>query len=258
MIVFSHIPKTAGTSLKYILRKNFGLKHIDALKTQKVPYTDKDLAFAKKVFPDPRVITGHNVVDPLSNFATPEDELITMLREPYTRCASHYQDSVMRGGIKEPFESWISDPDHQNLSVRIIAGSDDTEKARELLQNHYSFVGITEKFSESLKLFSLSIGRNLDTSYRRLVTARSNRIKNELMNDEHSLRLLKLHNEKDRELYDFALNEIFYPALEKHSDHLEEVPPPEQLSISRNEPAVRKSIRFNKYIYRQLIKVRGT
>lgn len=257
MIVFSHIPKTAGTSLKYILRKNFGLKHIDALKTKKVPYTSKDLAFAKKVFPGPEAITGHNIVDPLSYFASPEDQLITMLRDPVTRCASHYQDCVTKRGVTESFESWIADPDHQDLSVKIIAGSADTKKATELLKQHYSFVGITEKFRESLKIFRLFVGPDLDISYRRLVSARDNNIKNNLLNGDQTHRLLKHHNKRDRELYDFALHELFLPALEKHSEMLESFPSPEQLSISRNEPAVRNSIRFNKFIYRQLLKVWG-
>src|SRR6056297_369590 len=128
MIIFSHIPKTAGTSLKYILRNNYGWRHIDALKTQRSPYTENDLQFAKKIFRDPQAITGHNIVDPLSQFAGPKDQLITILREPVSRCASHYQYNVMRKNLSSTFEQWIRTRENQDLSVKIIAGSDDVGK----------------------------------------------------------------------------------------------------------------------------------
>lgn len=255
MIVFSHIPKTAGTSLKYILRKNYGVHHIDALKTQRSPYTESDLQFAKKIFRDPQAITGHNVVDPLSNFAGPNDQLITILREPVSRCASHYQDNVLRSDLNESFEEWISRAENQDLSVRIIAGSGDVEKAKRLLRDVYTFTGITEHFADSARLMKLLLDKPLELDYRRLITARNNDIKQSLLGDDASLKLLKKYNAKDAELYDFALNEIFLPALEIHHAALEQVPLPEQKAIRRNEPAVRNSIRFNKFVYRQLIKL---
>lgn len=256
MIVFSHIPKTAGTSLKYILRKNYGVKHIDALKTRRVPYTESDLRFAKKIFRNPGAITGHNVVDPLRNFAGPSDQLITILREPVSRCASHYQDLVMRNNLKTPFETWINQEENQDLSVRIISGGRDVEKAKQLLSEAYTFTGITEHFKDAVRLMKLLLGKPLDLDYRRLITARNNDIKNSLLGDDASLKLLKKHNARDAELYDYALNEIFLPALETHQDALDLIPPPVQKSISQNEAPVKKSVLFNKYIYRQFIKLK--
>lgn len=255
MIIFSHIPKTAGTSLKYILRNNFGIKHIDGLKTQRYPFTEDDLAFAKKIFRNPLAITGHNVVDPYSNFAQPEDQLITMLREPISRCASHYQDHVLRSNLTESFSVWISKEENQDLSVKTIAGSGDIKKAKQRIREAYIFTGITEHFDDSVKLMKLLLGKPLNIGYRKLITARNNDIKNQLLDDDASMKLLKYHNTRDAELYDYALNEIFLPALEKHRDTLDQLPQPEQKSIRRNESRVRNSIRFNKFIYRQLIKV---
>ncbi|MDF1570316.1 MAG: sulfotransferase family 2 domain-containing protein [Bacteroidales bacterium] len=255
MIVFSHIPKTAGTSLKYILRNNYGVKHIDALKTKRTPYTDEDLRFAKKIFREPQAITGHNFLDPLSNFAGPDDQLITILREPVTRCASHYQDNMLRSNLSISFEEWISHAENQDLSVKIIAGSTDVEKAKRLLMEAYSFTGITEYFDDSVRFMQLQLGKPLNLDYRRLITARNNDIKNRLLGDDASLKLLKKYNSRDAELYDYALNELFLPALETHSEALERIPRPEQKNIRRNEPTVRNSVRFNKFIYRQLIKL---
>lgn len=257
MIVFSHIPKTAGTSLKYILRKNYGARHIDALKTKRSPFSEKDLRFAKNVFPHPEAITGHNVVDPLTNFAGPDDQLITMLREPVSRCASHYQDLVSRNGLAASFEEWIGDERNQDLSVQTIAGTRNLKKAKQLLREAYTFTGITERFNDSTRLMKVQLCKPIDLDYRRLITARNNMIKKSLLEDDASLKLLKKHNAGDAELYDYALNEIFLPALETHQEALAKVPPPRQKNIPRNEAPVRKSVLFNRYIYRQLIKLKG-
>ena len=50
MLVFVHIEKTGGTSLKFILRNTFGVKHCDSLKNKKKIFTQKDLDYAKKIF----------------------------------------------------------------------------------------------------------------------------------------------------------------------------------------------------------------
>jgi hypothetical protein len=258
MIIFSHIPKTAGTSLKYILRNNYGVKHIDALKTKRSTFTGKDLQFAKKIFRNPQAITGHNVVDPLSQFAMPGDQLITILRAPVPRCASHYQDNVLRSNLTATFGQWISRDENQNLSVKIIAGTDDVEKAKRLLREAYTFTGITEHFYDSVKLLKVLLRKPLVLDYRRLITARNNDIKERLLGDDASLKLLKKFNASDAELYDYALNEIFLPALDTYRDELSQIPDPEQQTIRRNARPVRNSVRFNKYIYRQLIKLLST
>ena len=136
MIIFTHIPKTAGTTLKYILRKNFGTHHIDSAKVKKPVYSAEDLKFARKIFRHPKAISGHNLVDPATNINEQGAQLITVLRDPLTRCASHYQDEVLRGKLKLSFEDWIADEQHQNLSVKIIAGSDDLYESKKTPQRN--------------------------------------------------------------------------------------------------------------------------
>lgn len=255
MIIFSHIPKTAGTSLKFILRCNFGIHHVDTRHTRRKLYTDKDLAFAKKVFPGIQAITGHNLADPPRNIHEPGAHLITVLRQPEVRCASHYQDRVLRGNLKDSFDTWIRNPENQNVICKNLTGSDDVERAKILLKEHYQFVGITEHFQESLKLLQLKLDRPLDLFDKKRIVASSNKIKDGLLKEKSSLALLEKYNRLDREIYDFALKEIFLPALEKHREVLEKIQVPSVGFKQKYAHRRASSVRYNKFIYRPLIKI---
>ena len=122
---------------------------------------------------------------------------------------------------------------NQNLSVKIISGSNDLEKAKTLLKETYCWIGITEKFDESLKMLKIIIDYPLDLQYRRMINASSNEIKKKLLSEKSSLDLLKEHNSLDQLLYDFAVKEIFLPQLEKHKNEMETIVLPEQKSSKR-------------------------
>jgi len=254
MIVFTHIPKTAGTSLKDVLRRNFGIHHVDTLKTKRAIYKSEDLSFAKRVFPGVKAITGHNLVDPPQYIKEPGMQMITMLRKPLTRCASHYQDRVLRGNLDATFESWITDPQNQNHMCKTLTGSDDLDKAKKLLKDSYCVVGITEHFQDSLRLLQIQLDKSLDLFNKRRITASSNEIKERLLGDESLLKLLEKYNQLDQQLYDYALEEVFLPAVEKYRDQMESIVIPDSPEVWRNEIRRNNSVRYNKFVYRPLIK----
>jgi hypothetical protein len=255
MIIFTHIPKTAGTAVKYNLRCNFGIHHVDSRRTKRNVFTSKDLSFAKKVFPGIHAVSGHNLVDPPMNIHEPDMHLITMLRQPEVRCASNYQDEVLRGNLKESFEVWISNPHNQNRICKILTGSDDLERARILLKQYYRVVGITEHFQDSLKLLQISLKKPLALFNKKRIVASSNEIKEGLLGNEASLSLLKKYNQLDRQLYDFALEEIFLPAVEEHHEAMEKIEIPTGEFSRKYELRRSQSISYNKYIYRPLAKL---
>src|SRR5215471_17511562 len=97
MIVFQHIPKTGGTTFRFILENNFGISNCHSNQARKDVFTQADLNRARKIFPWMRSIGGHNLLDPVS-LSMPDPFYITFLREPITRVISRYQDGATRRG----------------------------------------------------------------------------------------------------------------------------------------------------------------
>jgi hypothetical protein len=216
MIVFLHINKTGGTSFRSILEKNFGASCCHTNQTRRALFTQSDLAFVKKVFPRLRAITGHNLIDPLQ-LSVPDPFYATFLREPVARAISHYQDSVLRGTNRTSFEESLkTDPHLNNWHVKLMAGGEDLAKAKRYLER-CDFIGLTEKFNLSLKVFGRLAPCPLNLNYKRLVVAKTNTIQKALLADPRMLELAREHNQLDLELYAFAVNEIF-PRLCRKAD----------------------------------------
>nr|MDA3792890.1 sulfotransferase family 2 domain-containing protein [Elusimicrobiota bacterium] len=201
MIVFVHNNKTAGTTLKFILRNSFGIHHCDSAKSKTKPFLQKDLRFAKKVFFGINSIAGHNLVEPTKHLTDPDLDFITILRDPVKRCASHYQDKVARGRINEPFESWIKNKRFRNVMVNRIAGGPDPDKAYELLKNRYLLVGLTEKFNEFLRMLGIVSPYKINIKYKKKLVNSDNSVKRKILSDKKNLKVLKEGNELDIILY---------------------------------------------------------
>lgn len=208
MIFFLHIPKTAGTTFQFILENSFGINHCHLGHLGNKVADQRDLDFARNLFPWMRSVAGHNLADPM-RFSAPDPFYITFLREPVARVFSHYQDDVRRGKKTITFEQMLqSDPVLENIQVKRLAGKADLGRAKLVLEK-FSFIGLTEKFDLSLHLLEKICPAKLNLNYKRKVTARDNSIKNALENDSRLVDMTREKNRLDAELYDFAAKEIF-------------------------------------------------
>lgn len=208
MIVCLHIPKTGGTSFNVILENSFGIRNCHTNQTNRSTFTQADLEFARKCYPELRSIVGHNLVDP-GQLQVPDAFFMTILREPIARVFSHYQYSVQNGHNKKSFtETLRASENLENLQVKLIAGGRDLDKAKRFLER-CAFVGLTEKFDLSLRVLERLSPYKLQLNYERRMVAKRNTIKDTLERYNELLELTREYNKLDIELYDFAVNEIF-------------------------------------------------
>ena len=256
MIVFLHIPKTAGTTFRFILESTFGISNCHTNQTKRESFRQSDLDFAKMFFPRLRAIAGHNLVDPLQLAVGQHPFYMTFMREPVMRAISHYQDWVLRGHIKTGFEECLrKNEDLENLQVKLMAGGRDLDKAKRFLEKCH-FVGFTENFDLSLHLLERICPYKLDLNYKRKVVARDNSVKKTLMADSRMMELAREYNKLDIELHRFAVDEIFPRLCEKAGLNPQDKAPSHEIHTGKFRPNYRIGRFYNK-IFRVACKFRS-
>src|SRR3990170_5553097 len=158
MLVFIHINKTAGSTVRYILRSSFGIHHCEVepwhAQWTGSPFSTQDLQRLRKLYPRLESIGGHRVtgyVDLQENGT--EFKYFTFMRDPLKTCASRFQYNVQYRGKKDlVFEEWIQRDWPRNHQTKMIAGVADVDEAIRIIQAKNIFVGLTEHFDESTVL----------------------------------------------------------------------------------------------------------
>jgi hypothetical protein len=162
MYAFVHIEKTAGSCLNTILRRSFGTRHCDVRlplamrksddRDHKACVKAADLRRVRHLYRNLRGVAGHNV-KPYADLheECPEIRFFTILREPARRFLSHFLNRG-DGNLRDDFERWLAADWVQNWQTKMIAGEPNAQKAIDLLCTRFGFVGLTERFDESLLL----------------------------------------------------------------------------------------------------------
>jgi hypothetical protein len=153
MYYFVHIEKCAGTTLHEILALTF-LRYVHITKNHFGGNEKKnDLSLSeyqkiKKMFPS--MMGGHNI-RPYLNFIEPSN-CFTFLRNPIERYISQYNHDHERG-FSSDFEHFLNRSYTRNFMVQKIAGEENFEKAK-LLLNQFKFVGDADNFFQSIERLS--------------------------------------------------------------------------------------------------------
>jgi hypothetical protein len=207
MLAQVHIMKTAGQTICGILRRSFAGNHCDLVVPR--PAQAKDIRWAMRFYPGLKSIAGHCVV-PYADLESAgfRPRYFTFLREPVERCVSHYQFSVLKNGCRQPFLQWLAQ--HANFQTQILSNSADGGRAIELLETKVGFVGLVERFNESLVLLRHWAGEELDVRYRSRNVAVDNQIKSKLLADSKMVARIRASHAEDQKLYDYARN-VVYP-----------------------------------------------
>lgn len=220
MIVFIHINKTAGRTIRYILRSTFGINHCEVEPWHDPwmdpPFTAQDLRRLRRLYPHLESIAGHRVkghIDLQENGS--EFKYFTFMRDPLKTCASRFQYNVQyRKKKKLVFEEWIQKDWTRDHQTKMIAGSADINKAIQIIHDKNIFVGLTESFAESILMLKALRIENLNISYQAVNVARKNDIAEHLLSNESTRQMLIEANQVDLELYSYVKNKL-YPTFQR-------------------------------------------
>ena len=220
MLVFIHINKTAGSTVRYILRSTFGINHCEVepwhAQWTDPPFSTQDLQRLRKLYPHLESIGGHRVtgyVDLQENGA--QLKYFTFMRDPLKTCASRFQYNIQYRKKKNlVFEEWIQKEWTRNHQTKMIVGVPDVNKAIRIIRDKNIFVGLTERFDESMVLLKALVADNLNISYKPVNVARKNALAERLLSTESTRQMLIEANQADLELYNFIKKEL-YPAFQR-------------------------------------------
>ncbi|WP_223789730.1 sulfotransferase family 2 domain-containing protein [Marinicella meishanensis] len=219
LICFSHVPKTAGSSLENILFKNHQAKdvlHINAPDLIRHP-----AALSMKKRP-PKLVCGHHPMHGILYQLLPASPIfhVTMLRHPVDRVLSYYNyvlgktDHPMHAHAKgqslSEFLHALPSPELANGQSKRFSGylhqgqaNDDTlyDTAVATLVHCFSLVLTTELFDQSLLLLQFHLGLK-DLHYTRSNVSTPFIKRGDLAKDE--VALIEAMNQADLRLCDWA------------------------------------------------------
>lgn len=196
---FIHIPKTAGTSFKRAAEKYFGqegvVRNYGEKSAETTPWI-KDTVLDNKDFPTlyrrlkqegVGLYTGHLVSLPTVH-VFPIKNVVTIMRRPMAQVLSHYHHYARWYGYEKSIEEFVKNPGFKNLQTRYLKG---------LPLQLIGFIGLTERYAESIDLYNTFSGFNLDV---REDNINSQNASAEISNELASL--IAEHNKDDDILYD--------------------------------------------------------
>jgi hypothetical protein len=215
-IIFLHIPKTAGTTLRNIIYAQYATDRIIPI------YRDErfmDMETFSQLSPEQKdaadIFIGHFAYGFHQRLSGNRPyKYATMLRHPISRGLSLYNHlkNLQFAGSEISFWEILKSKranQFQNSQTRHIAGWGSKELLDEAIDNiekDFLFVGITERFNESLLLAGHDLGWRLQPYERRNVTSTMWAVNyaDILRNEKESMQKLENLNTIDLQLYEYA------------------------------------------------------
>lgn len=202
LLISVHIPKTGGTSFAKILEKVYAeALHFD------YPWAPIEPSLGLR-----GCIHGHFSATKYAEMAGslgPRAAMITWLRDPVERAISTYyflRDLDVTPQKAQP--PWEVDAKTLSMHDFFLRGHARNEMVRQLCAapiENFAFVGITERFEESMRRFSNIMGIEIDTSDLPRERRNEGRRSEHYEADQRTLDLLERENYLDIPLYKRAL-----------------------------------------------------
>ncbi|MGC9195589.1 MAG: sulfotransferase family 2 domain-containing protein [Syntrophobacteraceae bacterium] len=223
VLIFLHIPKTGGTTLKSILDREYGRNHTVSMGIEISSCIPELAAIRIESRREIQVLRGHFFFGIHELLPSPY-QYITILRDPVRRAISHYYHVlgtkwhplhelvVSRGLSLEDYVTSGVCPQMDNGQTRQLAGVEGIpfgkcserllDDAIANMNRHFAFVGLTEAFDESLIQMSDILGWKKRPVYvQRLKNKNKPSLKN--ISDKTKERIMA-QNDLDYRLMDYA------------------------------------------------------
>ncbi len=263
LIAYAHVMKTGGQTMCDILRQSFPGRHCDLQAAGAA--TQDDLRFARRFYPRLRSIAGHGVV-PLGDLASACDSIryFLFLRDPVERCVSHYQYRRKKDETSD-FEPWLAK--HANYQSRFLLRTSvpggswpsvaDADRAIDVVERHVGFIGLQERFDESLVLLARWVGDPaFDVAYRARNVASSSSIRKQILGDPRTVDMIRAHHVEDEKLYRHVRDAVYPRQLAQYGATLDadvaalrsRIPAPQSRILARSLAAVKRGM-----IYKPLV-----
>ena len=220
MICFIHIEKAAGITLHSIFKNNtfryitLSPWAIRANDPENV-FTPQEAKIFFRLFPYLNGFGGHTTRAYLDYEQAIGREIayFTFLRQPVSRFISHYFYHKQIMNIDWDLRSFIEEGHYNNFMTRRICGKDDALLAIQYLKEKFKFVGLVERFDESLLLLKNELGlQNFNMHYE---IQNVNPKKNEKAISGYLINKIERANQSDLQVYDFVKH-VLYPEFKKN------------------------------------------
>ena len=240
-VIFLHIGKTAGTTMRQVLRRNFRSRDVMVIRVRARPREETLERFGElpeDVRARPRLIMGHTIFGLHEHVPRPST-YITILRKPSSLVVSQYRFVLRTPGHRHHevvTEQAIGFADYirsgmslemDNSQTRAIAGDLSTpfggctdamlERAKANLDESFSVAGLTERFEETLILLQKTFGWSHLHYIRANVAPQGPPIE---VTDE-ARDLIEEHNRLDNALYAYA-SERFEEAIRSYPSFVDD------------------------------------
>jgi hypothetical protein len=213
LLGFVHIEKAAGTTLLYILRRNYLFRYLD-VRPLHAPadgmFKASDLRTCLRINPFLRCIGGH-AVRPCSDLeiVAPDIRYITLLRDPVQRYLSQYRYWLDVLGKDWTFEEFLQHEPSFDFQTRKIAGSRSLDSAKRILTDRFFLVGVAEQFDEFiLELRARVSAEHFDPHYTRRNVAGKREEKRITQSIERHIERIHSNNAADIALYRYVVDEL--------------------------------------------------
>jgi|GEM_PF-6552820 len=220
--VFSNIPKTAGKALDNYLTQAFVLSDILNVNSVEFNALPQCIYLKNKL---PKAITGQFSMSELLYQLVPSQEIVhlSMMRDPVFRVIFLYNDIATENYHNQDddsesldFDSFIQQDnllEIQNGQARRFAGLLDSEpdisdknlykKAKYVVDNCFSLIGISEQFNQFYEL----LGKKCGIKFHNLAPIVRSKLKVQLSDLKDSqLDIIKEKNKVDIQLYQYVKN----------------------------------------------------